>query len=215
MYQQQERARRTRHALLDSAAMEFSRHGYAAASVNSILEAASTTKGAMYFHFDSKETLARSVLHEGYNEYLLLVSRWVNRTDLSPLDLLHGMVLDLADMIKNSVFVQAESHFILEQEFHSDVKRSSLKYWKDGVLPLVLRAKESGQLPADVEPYRFVRVLSACIVGQRLSVDFSQDGTLAQRFEESLEIIMAAMASDQWLERFHTDGWASLDPVLD
>jgi len=59
---QQERAVRTRRAVLEAAAKVFADHGYAAATVADILETAGVTKGALYFHFDSKEELAKGVL---------------------------------------------------------------------------------------------------------------------------------------------------------
>ncbi|MEV5505302.1 ScbR family autoregulator-binding transcription factor [Streptomyces orinoci] len=58
----QNRAIRTRRAILEAAATVFSEHGYAAAKVADILELAEVTKGALYFHFDSKEELARAVI---------------------------------------------------------------------------------------------------------------------------------------------------------
>ncbi|MDX3646262.1 ScbR family autoregulator-binding transcription factor [Streptomyces sp. MB09-02B] len=59
---QQERAVRTRRAVLEAAATVFADHGYTAATVADILKIAGVTKGALYFHFDSKEALARGVL---------------------------------------------------------------------------------------------------------------------------------------------------------
>lgn len=59
---QQERAVRTRRAVLEAAATVFAEHGYTAATVADILKAAGVTKGALYFHFDSKEALAKGVL---------------------------------------------------------------------------------------------------------------------------------------------------------
>jgi AcrR family transcriptional regulator len=59
---QQERAVQTRRAVLEAAAAVFAENGYAAAKVSDILKAAGVTKGALYFHFDSKEALARGVL---------------------------------------------------------------------------------------------------------------------------------------------------------
>src|SRR5680860_744018 len=61
MAMQQERARKTRAAIVAAAAEEFGRRGYAAASVSTILTASRTTKGALYFHFDSKEQVALAV----------------------------------------------------------------------------------------------------------------------------------------------------------
>ena len=58
----QERAVRTRQAVLEAAAKVFAEHGYTAATVVDILRTAGVTKGALYFHFASKEELARGVL---------------------------------------------------------------------------------------------------------------------------------------------------------
>ncbi|TGB02066.1 ScbR family autoregulator-binding transcription factor [Streptomyces sp. MZ04] len=59
---QQERAVRTRRAVLEAAAEVFAERGYTAATVADILKTAGVTKGALYFHFDSKEALAKGVL---------------------------------------------------------------------------------------------------------------------------------------------------------
>ncbi|MGW7089724.1 ScbR family autoregulator-binding transcription factor [Streptomyces sp. NPDC054871] len=58
----QERAVRTRRAVLEAAARVFAEYGYATATVSDILKVAGVTKGALYFHFDSKEALARGVV---------------------------------------------------------------------------------------------------------------------------------------------------------
>jgi len=59
---QQERAVRTRRAVLEAAAAVFAERGYAAATIGEILARAQVTKGALYFHFDSKAALAQGVL---------------------------------------------------------------------------------------------------------------------------------------------------------
>lgn len=61
---QQERAVRTRRAVLEAAATVFAERGYAAATIAEILRRAGVTKGALYFHFGSKAALARGVLQE-------------------------------------------------------------------------------------------------------------------------------------------------------
>ncbi|MER5740958.1 MULTISPECIES: ScbR family autoregulator-binding transcription factor [unclassified Streptomyces] len=58
----QPRAIRTRNAVLTAAAEVFARRGYEAANIAEILAQAQVTKGALYFHFASKEELARGVL---------------------------------------------------------------------------------------------------------------------------------------------------------
>ncbi|HXH83586.1 MAG TPA: helix-turn-helix domain-containing protein [Candidatus Tectomicrobia bacterium] len=56
------RAARTREALLDAAAREIGRRGYAAATIDAIAAAAGLTKGAFYTHFEDKAALLREVV---------------------------------------------------------------------------------------------------------------------------------------------------------
>lgn len=46
-----------RDQILDAAAEEFGAHGYSAASMNRIIDAAELSKGAMYYYFDGKADL--------------------------------------------------------------------------------------------------------------------------------------------------------------
>lgn len=48
--------------IIDVAGDEFARHGYKAASLNAIIEAAGLSKGAFYYYFDDKADLFATVL---------------------------------------------------------------------------------------------------------------------------------------------------------
>ncbi|GHG58735.1 ScbR family autoregulator-binding transcription factor [Streptomyces griseocarneus] len=58
----QDRAIRTRQSILEAAAVVFDERGYDAATITEILARAEVTKGALYFHFASKEELALAVI---------------------------------------------------------------------------------------------------------------------------------------------------------
>ncbi|MBH1934645.1 TetR/AcrR family transcriptional regulator [Streptomyces sp. AV19] len=58
----QDRAIRTRRTILEAAAVVFDERGYEAATITEILARAEVTKGALYFHFASKEDLAHAVI---------------------------------------------------------------------------------------------------------------------------------------------------------
>ncbi|MEU8510941.1 TetR/AcrR family transcriptional regulator [Kitasatospora sp. NPDC048722] len=60
----QERSERTRGRLVEAGAVLFDRSGYAGATLGEIASTAGVTKGALYFHFASKEDLARAVLDQ-------------------------------------------------------------------------------------------------------------------------------------------------------
>ncbi|GHE12700.1 ScbR family autoregulator-binding transcription factor [Streptomyces alanosinicus] len=58
----QQRSVETREAILRAAAAVFEESGYAGASISRILQRAGATAGSLYFHFKSKEELARAVM---------------------------------------------------------------------------------------------------------------------------------------------------------
>ncbi len=217
MARQQERARRTRAAIIRSAAVEFGKSGYAAASLNRILDGSNTTKGAMYFHFDSKEDLARAVMEtavEGYNE---TVDRWTARTELHPFELLHGIVDEMALRYQHDVVAQAEFRLLIEPDFYAEVQLGSGTIWTKAAHRQARRAGELGHLRADVPPDKFVRTLTALFFGLRYVADLlSQRAELRAQFNEGYETLLEGMAVSAWLREFHATGWtteASLDEL--
>lgn len=70
----QERAERTRAAILAAAAAEFDEHGYEGARLDRIVQRTGSTKGAVYFHFRSKLDLARVLVEEKYENWPVLVA---------------------------------------------------------------------------------------------------------------------------------------------
>src|SRR5215467_11864099 len=55
---------RTRERLLQAAFREIHRSGFQGASIDAILAATNVTRGALYYHFENKETLGYAVVEE-------------------------------------------------------------------------------------------------------------------------------------------------------
>ncbi|ATL65488.1 TetR/AcrR family transcriptional regulator [Nocardia terpenica] len=208
MARQQERARRTRAAIIRSAAVEFGKSGYAAASLNRILEGSRATKGAMYFHFDSKEDLARAVLEAAVERYRATTERWLARTDLGPLDIMHGMIDEVALRLEHDIIIQAEFRLIIEPEFYRDVQAGGGRILGRATRLLAVRAIEQKQLRTDADPDRFTRTLAAALAGQRYIIDLLGTGVdLRSRFTEAMEVIVDGMSTPEWAEEFRRVGW--------
>jgi len=63
-----EHKRQTRERLLHTAARLFRQRGYAATGVDAVVADANLTAGALYAHFDSKETLLAEALDAAFRE---------------------------------------------------------------------------------------------------------------------------------------------------
>lgn len=70
----QARALRTRARLLEAAAVAFARSGYEGTSLNEVVRASGLTKGAFYFHFDSKEELALATFRHKQEQLVALLA---------------------------------------------------------------------------------------------------------------------------------------------
>jgi AcrR family transcriptional regulator len=62
----QVRAEVTRHKILDAAVELFGRLGYGDTGLAEILQHAEVTKGAFYYHFDTKEAVASAIIEESF-----------------------------------------------------------------------------------------------------------------------------------------------------
>ncbi|MFJ2580945.1 ScbR family autoregulator-binding transcription factor [Kitasatospora aureofaciens] len=101
----QERAERTRGRLMEAGAVLFDRCGYAGATLGEIAGAAGVTKGALYFHFASKEELARAVLEQA--EGTLRDACSTLRTTSSPLQALIDSGYWLVDALGSDAVIRA------------------------------------------------------------------------------------------------------------
>jgi AcrR family transcriptional regulator len=79
----------TRRHLVDVATRLFARAGYEATSIEDVLAAADVSRGALYHHFDSKETLFEAVLEATEAEIAQLI-RAAARGHPDPVDALRA-----------------------------------------------------------------------------------------------------------------------------
>ncbi|MEU0787858.1 TetR/AcrR family transcriptional regulator [Streptomyces sp. NPDC006173] len=78
----QERAVRTREALIEAAAQLFDRDGYEVTSLAAVTAKAQVSAGALYFHFATKADLADAVTHAALSRLRRIIdARTATRTD--------------------------------------------------------------------------------------------------------------------------------------
>jgi AcrR family transcriptional regulator len=105
----QDRAIRTRRTIIEAAAKVFEERGYQAATIAEILGTAGVTKGALYFHFESKEQLAQGVLHE-QDPRFGIPDRACKLQELADEVLLHAYRLQSDPMVRAGVRLSMDQH---------------------------------------------------------------------------------------------------------
>ncbi|WP_431039038.1 ScbR family autoregulator-binding transcription factor [Streptomyces sp. P6-2-1] len=102
----QERAGRTREKLVTAAAGQFAAHGYVKATLGDVSREAGVTKGALFFHFATKDDLAAAVQARGRDLLEIMVEELACERGAS-LPVLVEATHRLSRMLRDDPFVRA------------------------------------------------------------------------------------------------------------
>lgn len=156
----QERAIRTRRTILEAAAAVFDERGYTSATIGEILERAGVTKGALYFHFGSKEELALGVFEEQ-----LAISLPPQASKLQEL-VDSGLVLALR--LRTEPLVRASVGLALDQGALGLDRTPAFGMWIDQTTRTLTEAKARGELLPHVDATETAELLVASFSGVQL-----------------------------------------------
>jgi AcrR family transcriptional regulator len=193
----QERAVRTRHAVIQAAAQVFAERGYAAATIAEILERAGVTKGALYFHFDSKEALARGVIEAQISD-----SRWLPR-ELKLQEWVDiGMLL--AHQIPRDVILLAGIRLSADLQGRR-MFGSAWPAWIEMSTTLLAEAKERGEVLPHVVPVETAECFLGAWIGTQMFSEAATDWSdLSQRVSVLFNHMLPAIATPAALIRLDT-----------
>ena len=154
----QDRAIRTRHTILMAAAAVFEERGYQAATISEILTTANVTKGALYFHFKSKEQLAQGVL-AGHDQNLTVPPRPCKTQELIDITMLH------AHRLQTDPLVRAGARLTLDQRADGLDRTGPFHHWITIVTDLLTQAQKQGELLPHVNPTETAQILVGAFAG--------------------------------------------------
>lgn len=154
----QDRAVRTRQAILLAAAKVFEERGYQMATINEILSAAGVTKGALYFHFASKEDLAQGVLHE-QDQLSPVPPRECKVQELVDTVMLHAHRLQTEPMVRAGV------RLTLDQQAHGLDRSGPFLDWAGVARSLLDDARANEELLPHVVPSEAANILVGSFAG--------------------------------------------------
>lgn len=156
----QDRAIRTRRKILEAAATVFEQQGYQAATIAEILKVADVTKGALYFHFQSKEDLARCVLGEQHSAAL-------HPQSVKLQELVDSTVV-LAHRLRTDPLVRAGVRLTLDRQTDGLDQRGPFEEWSRRNREILEAAARQGELLPQVDPAETAELLVATFAGIQL-----------------------------------------------
>lgn len=161
----------TRARLLEAGFEEIYQHGFRAASLDSILERAGVTKGALYHHFPNKNALGYAIIDE-------LIRVWIYETWIEPLkdcdnpiDCLQETIHSHLDKVTQEACSCGCPLNNLNQEMSSEDEGFRLRISKviegiqQGVAEALRRGQVNGTVRADIDVERTAGFFFAAVEG--------------------------------------------------
>jgi AcrR family transcriptional regulator len=189
----QDRAQRTRALVLNCAAELFAARGYHGTSVQDVATAAGMTKGAVYFHFPSKDVLALAVVEEHYTRWPALLEA-ARAENLGPFDTVLAMVDGAAEAFAHDVVVQAGARLQIESIQIGLPLPTPYVGWIDLLTGLLTEAVDRGELRPGVDPAAAARTIVSAFFGmQHISAALYDRADLLERWHEVRELTVYAL----------------------
>jgi len=172
---------RTRQRLLQAAFREVYRYGFQNAGIDTILAATNVTKGALYYHFESKEALGYAIIEEIVAK--LPRERWLLPLERSKgkdtIDALIGIVraiparprdlkggCPLVNLAQEMSQIDERFRKRLERIFHS---------WQEGIAMALRRGQYQGTVRRDLVPEETASFLIAMVDGYEVMAKNAQN----------------------------------------
>ena len=202
----QVRSEATRRKILDAAIDVFGEVGYAAAAWGTIIDRTGMTKGALYHHFDSKESLASAIIEEGADTLLVAFRNVCGSSSPALENMIHG-TFTVADVLRSDKVARAAEQltFVL-----SGFNEAATQFC-GGLLELMIaearRASAEGDLRSDLDP----AIVSESIIGAMLGTQLLSNaipameasGDLIGRTGKVWELLLSGIVTEDSLAYFH------------
>jgi TetR/AcrR family transcriptional regulator, transcriptional repressor for nem operon len=170
---------RTRERLLQAAFREVYRSGFQSASLDTILDSTGVTKGALYYHFESKEALGYAVVEEVIAPDVY--GQWLRplQSAKDPIDTLIGIVKGIsvrpADVRGGCPLNNlAQEMSPLDAGFR---KRLAIIFqaWREAVASVLREGQTHGSVRGDLQPADAAGLLIAMVEGYGSLAKNAQD----------------------------------------
>ncbi|WP_055694256.1 ScbR family autoregulator-binding transcription factor [Streptomyces prasinopilosus] len=145
----QERSEHTQGKLIVAAAEQFALRGFVKATLGDVSREAGVTKGALFFHFATKDDLAAAVQRRGRDILETMIAD-MSGSEESCLQIVVDALHALSRMLRSDPFVRAGVRIARERTAESPVPVDFYALWLGTLGEVLERARKNGELAADV-----------------------------------------------------------------
>ncbi|OBG23075.1 hypothetical protein A5764_12020 [Mycobacterium sp. 852002-51057_SCH5723018] len=191
----------TRQRLIAAAARQFAHRPYSMVSLDDILSEAELTKGAMYFHFPSKQALALAIIDDLTEMSGAAVTELLARK-MSGLETLVDLVYLRAVQDTQQEVARAGVRLLETLENTTAVPTALWQSWIDFVTTLVQKAIIEGDIIEDHDPEDIAKMLVALWIGIRRISDPEQPETCLDNLQKAWLLALPSFTKPDRIEYF-------------
>ena len=196
---QQIRAIETRAAIIRGAAAAFEKRGYGSTSRAQVSSAAGVTKGALYFHFDSKEALAVAIIDAQHAASAAAGQKLLD-DNYPGLHALVSMSYELARQLREDLVVSAGIRLTIEAVNFSTPVAGPYLDWMVACEEFLRRGIASGDINPDLDVRAAAHFCTAAFTGVQVVSDvLTKRADIDQRLTEMWAMLLPALvAPGRW-----------------
>jgi AcrR family transcriptional regulator len=196
----QQRAVVTRRGLLEAAGTHFAASGYHGTSLREILEECGVTKGALYFHFPSKQALVEAIIAETVHTWTEMAAE-VRGRGIDPLQALIASFDGVFRLMRTDPVVHGAVRLLNDPGVPSDQAREHYEQADAFVARHLREAAGEGLLQDGIDIDGMARSIIAAVAGHRLICDRSDAlEELPGRIDAMWRALLPLLASRRWLD---------------
>jgi AcrR family transcriptional regulator len=198
----QARSEATRKKIINAAVELFAEGGYQATGLGDIIERAELTKGALYYHFDSKDALATAIIEEGANAALTAFRNIGEPTAPALESMIHGVFV-VADLIRTDKTVRTGGQLL---RAFGEFNHATVLTHGHLLAEMVKQARQAiveDDLRDDLDPDVVGEVIVSAMLGAELVSNVGSGGAdLIERITRTWTLLLPALATEGSLPYF-------------
>jgi AcrR family transcriptional regulator len=160
------RADVTHQKILDSASHHFARRSFASVSIDEIVADTGVSKGALYFHFQSKHALALAIVEHHAAAIRAGTMELLTRQG-SGLEMMIEITFMVATLDASNDYARAAANLVAEVRRPGESFAGPVDEWIKGSITVLEQAIADGDVRADCDPEELAQVLVSHYVGVR------------------------------------------------
>ncbi|MFC8246695.1 ScbR family autoregulator-binding transcription factor [Streptomyces chartreusis] len=164
MMAKQERSERTLERLVVAAAEQFAAQGFVRSSLAEVSSSAGVTKGALFFHFSTKDELADAVLARGQDVLETTVEE-LRETESVFLQVVVDVTHILNQLLRSNAFVRASVRITRERANNDPAPLDFYPLWLGRLWKLLEESRRNGELGRSVADASARTLVTAAVSG--------------------------------------------------